>query len=552
MPPKCQVCISADAKYGKKGGPKLYCKDCAKNIEGVGNLTRKHCKETTCFSEPTYNFPTEKTTAYCSLHKLPGMIDVKHKKCEHVDENGICCDKGPTYGPEGGKPIYCEPHSALYENMVMVITNRLCKYVDEDGNKCGTRAGYNKPGIKTPLWCGQHKKEGDEYTNNNVFCKFVGCKTRANQNYPNEKKPLYCELHRLEGMWNVIDKHCYIDGCSKLATHGFPNKGLETCGEHKIKGMKDLKRKECAYNGCDKHASYNVPGRKGKLFCAEHADKETMDNVKNKKCKKCNDSLAVCNYKGLKSRIYCCRCRLPDMVNLSKTICKNDYILDNGEKYECLTEIAHMKYDGYCTRCFVGLFPNAPITKNFKTKEVRVYEYIKSMFPDVEIVTDKIISTGFSKRRPDMCIYKDEYSIIIEVDEFQHGVYETICENKRMMELFIDLQNKPLVIIRFNPDAYTNAKNKKINSCWSISKANGMAIINKNKIVDWNNRLNKLKQTLTYYLQNPPTKELEVQYLYYNQSTQEDIDDIIEIEDDNIQVEGNEIQNEIIYMQTMK
>jgi hypothetical protein len=529
MPVKCQVCISATATHGPKGGSKLYCKDCAENMEGIGNLTRKHCKENACFSEPTYNYPTEKTTAYCSAHKLPGMVDVKHPKCQHVDENGNKCDKGPTYGPEGGKAIYCEPHSNLYENMVMVITNRLCKYVDEDGNKCGNCASYRKPGSSTK-WCAKHKQEGAKYIYQGVFCEVEGCETRSSQNYLTEKKARFCELHKLDGMYNIIDPRCEVEECVKMATHAFADGKKRRCAEHKLAGMNDVRSKQCAYEGCDKEPTYNVPGTKVRLFCAEHADKNTMDNVKSKKCKGCKNQEAMCNYKGLKTRLYCCRCRLQGMVNLRSKICKNDYELDNGTLYQCATEIASNKYAGYCSTCYVGLFPNNPKSRNFKTKEIKVHEYIKSMLPDIDIICDKVVSSGYSKRRPDMCIYKDDYNIVIEVDEYQHNAYELICENKRMMELFIDLQNKPLVVIRFNPDSYTNSKNAKVKSCWSTSKANGLAIINKNKIVDWNNRLNKLKDTIEYYLQNPPTKELEVVYLYYDAcKKEENIED-----DDNI------------------
>lgn len=34
----------------------------------------------------------------------------------------------------------------------------------------------------------------------------------------------------------------------------------------------------------------------------------------------------------------------------------------------CYTLITN-KYDGYCLYCFIHLFPNKPITRNYKTKE---------------------------------------------------------------------------------------------------------------------------------------------------------------------------------------
>jgi hypothetical protein len=110
---------------------------------------------------------------------------------------------------------------------------------------------------------------------------------------------------------------------------------------------------------------------------------------------------------------------------------------------------------------------------------------------------------------------------VIEIDEYQHNNYETICENKRMMELFIDLKNKPLVIIRFNPDSYVNSKGIEVKSCWSFSR-DGLAIINRNKRDDWASRLNKLKENVEYYMENPPKKELEIVYLYYNEQTTND------------------------------
>ena len=168
------------------------------------------------------------------------------------------------------------------------------------------------------------------------------------------------------------------------------------------------------------------------------------------------------------------------------------------------------------------MFPDATITKSYKTKELRVIEFIKNTFTNTKIACDKTVRNGISKRRPDICINKDDYNIIIEIDEYQHNAYEDICENKRIMELFIDLQNKPLVMIRFNPDDYINDKGKKIKTCWTVAK-NGLVVLNKNKIIDWNNRLNKLKDTLEYYLHHPPKKEVEIIYLYYDDMKSEEI-----------------------------
>ena len=57
-------------------------------------------------------------------------------------------------------------------------------------------------------------------------------------------------------------------------------------------------------------------------------------------------------------------------------------------------------YEGHCLRCFINLFPDKPVVRNYKTKDA-VYEYIKAKFPDIEDINDKIISGGCSKKRPD-------------------------------------------------------------------------------------------------------------------------------------------------------
>jgi hypothetical protein len=421
------------------------------------------------------------------------MVDVKHPKCQHVDENGNKCDKGPTYGPEGGKAIYCEPHSNLYENMVMVITNRLCKYVDEDGNKCGSCASFNLPGNKSGKWCKKHKGPNDEFVLSAIYCEIENCKKRASQNYKNEKKPRFCEDHRLIGMCNIVDPRCEVEECVKMATHAFTDGKKRRCAEHKLEGMKDVRSKKCAYEGCESQPTYNVPGGIGRMYCAKHANKHTMNNVK------------------------CYRC-------------KHRYTLSDGTEYACDTQIRDIKqYDGYCAKCFMILFPNKHRSKNLKHKEVTVLIHVQNTFPHIPIKYDKQIKYADSKYRPDICIYMNDYTIMIEIDERQHIHYDDEYENKRTIKMFNDLGCKPLIIIRFNPDHYKTS-DKIVESCW-YNIAGGSYVLRPDMLDDWNSRLQKLNETLQYYLHNPPTKELEVIYLYYDECKKkeaiEDDDNII-------------------------
>jgi hypothetical protein len=79
------------------------------------------------------------------------------------------------------------------------------------------------------------------------------------------------------------------------------------------------------------------------------------------------------------------------------------------------------------------------------------------------------------------------------------------------MELSQDLQHRPIVFIRFNPDEYM-IDNKTINSCWNINK-NGILQINNKK--EWEERINILKDQIQYWINNTTDKTVETIELFY-------------------------------------
>jgi hypothetical protein len=82
------------------------------------------------------------------------------------------------------------------------------------------------------------------------------------------------------------------------------------------------------------------------------------------------------------------------------------------------------------------------------------------------------------------------------------------------MEIFQDLGNRNIVFIRFNPDDYLD-NDKNITSCWSNNK-NGICVVKKSKVKEWNDRLDKLKNTIEFWIDNIPNKELEIIQLFYD------------------------------------
>lgn len=179
----------------------------------------------------------------------------------------------------------------------------------------------------------------------------------------------------------------------------------------------------------------------------------------------------------------------------------------------CHTRITNKKYNGYCLRCFMYMFPDQKIVRNYKTKEATVVDYIKSHFSQFTFITDKSITDGCSRKRPDILVDFGEFVLIIEIDENQHTSYS--CENKRLCQLSQDIGHRPLVMIRFNPDEYIDENNSKVASCWTVNKS-GICIIDQIEEQQWMERLTTLKEEIQKVLETKHEKTIEVIHLFYN------------------------------------
>jgi len=266
------------------------------------------------------------------------------------------------------------------------------------------------------------------------------------------------------------------------------------------------KKKKCQ---CGKaRASYNYEGETTAICCAS-CKEDTMVNVKSKKCQ-CGKAIPHYNYEGETTAICCASCQKPGMVDVKHKKCM-----------QCNDVRVHSeKYDGYCLRCFIYLFPDKPVVRNYKTKEFAVVEYIKTYFPNVDWIDDKIINGGCSKKRPDLLLDLGYQVIIIEIDEDQHNssLYDCSCENKRIMELSQDVGHRPIVFIRFNPDDYETRDSTKITSCWGTDGL-GICVVKKDKKKEWQERLNCLKNTIDYWIvpENKTNKTIETIELFYDE-----------------------------------
>lgn len=406
---------------------------------------------------------------------------MKHQTC-------LDCNKIPSFNfPDQKKGIYCADHK---KPQMRDVIHPSCL-------ECDKRPHFNFPDQTRGIYCAEHKKLGMLSI---MIPKCLECDKKPHFNFSDQTRGIYCADHKKPEMRNVVSRTCLH--CDKQPHFNFPSekRGIY-CADHKLNGMRNVIKPTCLE--CDKKPHFNFPGEKKGIYCAEHR-KPQMRNVVVPTCLEC-DTLPVFNFLGEKRGIYCVSHKKSQMQNVVDPRCKTPLCDVAGNK----------KYKGYCFRCFLFMFPEEQVARNYKTKETAVSYFLKETFRNITIICDKKIEYGCSKRRPDCYIDMGPYTIIVEIDENQHQSYDCSCTNKRTMELFQDLGNRPLYLIRFNPDGYLDKDNQNITSCWGNNKK-GICVIKKTKQKEWEFRLEYLKECLTSCINNPPIKEVEVIHLFYD------------------------------------
>jgi hypothetical protein len=299
----------------------------------------------------------------------------------------------------------------------------------------------------------------------------VRCGIRPYYNVKGETKGIYCLEHKVEHMINVVSPRCIFQGCTIQAIYNNIGKTIPVyCFEHKESGMSNIKIKRCSHINCETRPMFNYEGFTKPKFCNQH--------------------------------------KTPEMVNVVSRTCRNEW---------CKIIVLTDKHYGYCLNCFIHAHPDKPVSRNYKTKERCVVEYITSHFQDFSWVSDKKITDGCSNRRPDLMLELGYQVIVVEVDENQHIDYDCSCENKRIMELSQDVGHKPIIFIRFNPDEYTDENGDCVTSCWGVNKL-GLCVVKKSKEKDWELRLERLREQVAYWTNpsNSTEKTVEIVELFYD------------------------------------
>jgi len=284
---------------------------------------------------------------------------------------------------------------------------------------------------------------------------------------------------------------CKECGGSQICEHGKEKRYCKDCNEYTKceHGKEKYRCKDCGGSQICEH-------NKRKEQCIICSDVLCEHNKRKQVCVECGGS-QICEHNKVKTR-----CKLCGGSALCKTpFCESRYN-------------PNPKYQGHCVYCFIHLFPDEPNTRNYKTKEKDVVDRITKTFNNFTWVADKKVQDGCSKRRPDLLLDMGSHIIIMEVDENKHTDYDCSCEHKRLMELSQDLQHRPIIFIRFNPDDYTNQEGVLVKSCWKLNKL-GVMQITKTKQKEWEERIEALKHQIQYWIDNPTEKTIEIVELFY-------------------------------------
>ena len=446
---------------------------------------------------------------YCEHGKLKYQCkDCGTGYCEHGKWKHICKNCGNGYCEHGKQKHHCNDcGTGLCEHGK---NKHQCK-------NCGT--GYCEHGKRKYecIKCGTGLCEHGKYK---YRCKDCGCGYCEHGKQKHQCKDCgtgYCEhgkgKYRCKDCGNGYCEHgklkfqckdCGIGFCDHgkrknkckdcgtgYCNHGKTKNQCNECGTGRCEhGKIKHQCKECGTGRCE-HGNYKQRCKDcGTGYC-EHGKQKYN-------CKDCGTGR--CEH-GKQTR-YCQTC---DFHTHPENWCKLcNYIYINKTKYK--------KYNGYCFRCYCVTFPDADIQRKYKLKEHHLRDTLKNSYPNIKMIFDKKIDDGCSFRRPDVRIELLTHSLIIECDENKHNGYS--CENKRTMELFQDLGNRPIIILRFNPDSYKNEHGNIINGCFKTT-AN---IQNSIQLKEWSNRIDKLKERIDFYIKNIPTKEVTIEHLFYNAS----------------------------------
>ena len=256
--------------------------------------------------------------------------------------------------------------------------------------------------------------------------------------------------------------------------------------------------------------TFGLPDSNKRIWCASCPNRpDNSIDLKHKLCQCVCMKIPVYNLPGIYPGIWCFNCsdKPYNAINVMDKLCK-----------QCDDVQVKNKYDGYCVKCFVYLFPDQILAKNYKIRENCILEatikLVKQMYTSsdsIQIVRDSRINKGSSLRRPDVFFNMYTHWICAENDENSHKNYSD--ENKRTNELYNDMNKTPMVLIRFNCDSYIINSNKKA-SLFKIDKTSKLYVIRDQS--EFDKRIKTFAECIVKHITKIPEKAITTEFLYYS------------------------------------
>ena len=293
--------------------------------------------------------------------------------------------------------------------------------------------------------------------------------------------------------------------------------GASICIHRKIKiSCKECKGNQICIHDKIKHQCRECRGSqicihdKRKTRCKQCKGASICKHDKEKsRCKQCKGA-SICKHDREKSTCKECKGNQICMHDKRKTRCSSCAV--NRKNFCKVCDSVYVKNCAYyplCCRCYCLSHPDEKIPRRYKLKQHYIYDKIKEIY-ESGFEYDKTISGGCSSRRPDFLFDRLTHSVIVEIDEEQHIGYS--CENKRTMSIFEDLGNRPLVIIRFNPDNYRTEK-EEVSGCFTFDEKNSIVV----NSYQFEYRMKLLLNSINHHINSIPDREITEIKLFFNE-----------------------------------
>ena len=163
------------------------------------------------------------------------------------------------------------------------------------------------------------------------------------------------------------------------------------------------------------------------------------------------------------------------------------------------------------------------------SKEQHVFDMIKNRLdPVLAARCPPIFNRYVGRRRPDVYFDLRSHVLIVEIDENQHHGCKKTDDDERNMDLFKDLGDRPLVMIRFNPDEYLRDGVSRMKSSFVRIGGIDRGFCVRDQI-EWSARCDTLMDAIHEQLRlkikenRTPDKALQVIKLFYNSYGDESI-----------------------------